>query len=220
MNCRRRPVRRSHSPGVIRPPRVDLPAAGVGIASQNQFFERISGPVSWAPTMTGALDQTTAAALRLGVAFGNCSDRMVRASRAPRPAPVICSRQAAFSPVPASRIAADTARSPAVTSAAKRNEPNIGELINIALEAIQDSNLAKLDGVFRNIDFNSEANLGRPKDRNRRLKNLLEDFAKPALDLRPSRVAEPHHGAAFFDLLDKVMPDWERRKQRLERAMA
>ena len=33
-------------------------------------------------------------------------------------------------------------------------------------------------------------------------------------------VAEPHHGAAFFDLLDKVMPDWERRKQRLERAMA
>lgn len=83
MNCRRRPVRRSHSPGVIRPPRVDLPAAGVGIASQNPFFERISGPVSWAPTM-----------------------------------------------------------------------------------------------------------------------------------------AEPHHGAAFFDLLDKVMPDWERRKQRLERAMA
>jgi predicted metal-dependent hydrolase len=33
-------------------------------------------------------------------------------------------------------------------------------------------------------------------------------------------MAEPHHGAAFFDLLDKVMPDWERRKQRLERAMA
>lgn len=31
---------------------------------------------------------------------------------------------------------------------------------------------------------------------------------------------EPHHGAAFFELLDKVMPDWERRKQRLERAMA
>ena len=33
-------------------------------------------------------------------------------------------------------------------------------------------------------------------------------------------VAEPHHGAAFFELLYKVMPDWERRKQRLERAMA
>lgn len=45
---------------------------------------------------------------------------------------------------------------------ARRNAPNIGELINIALEAIEDANRAKLEGVFRNIDFNSEANLGRP----------------------------------------------------------
>jgi predicted metal-dependent hydrolase len=33
-------------------------------------------------------------------------------------------------------------------------------------------------------------------------------------------IAEPHRGAAFFDLLDRVMPDCERRKQRLERIMA
>ena len=33
-------------------------------------------------------------------------------------------------------------------------------------------------------------------------------------------MAEPHHGPAFFELLEKVMPDWERRKHRLERAMA
>ncbi|MFN4100417.1 MAG: YgjP-like metallopeptidase domain-containing protein [Pararhodobacter sp.] len=33
-------------------------------------------------------------------------------------------------------------------------------------------------------------------------------------------VAEPHHGAAFFAPLDKVIPDWERRRLRLERAMA
>jgi hypothetical protein len=65
MNRRRRPVRRSHSPGVIRPPRVDLPAAGVGIASLNPLFERISGPVSCAPMITGAFDQTSAAAFRL-----------------------------------------------------------------------------------------------------------------------------------------------------------
>jgi len=32
--------------------------------------------------------------------------------------------------------------------------------------------------------------------------------------------AEPHHGPAFFELLEQVMPDWERRKQRLERVMA
>jgi hypothetical protein len=40
-----------------------------------------------------------------------------------------------------------------------RNEANIGELINVALEKIEDANRSKLEGVFRNIDFNSEANL-------------------------------------------------------------
>jgi type I restriction enzyme M protein len=39
--------------------------------------------------------------------------------------------------------------------------------------------------VFRNIDFNSEANLGKTKDRNRRLKNLLEDFASPRSTCAP-----------------------------------
>ena len=57
-----------------------------------------------------------------------------------------------------------------------RDASNIGELINITLEKIEESNRAKLEGVFRNIDFNSEANLGKVKDRNRRLKMLLEDF--------------------------------------------
>lgn len=71
-----------------------------------------------------------------------------------------------------------------------RSDANIGELINIALENIEEANKAKLEGVFRNIDFNSDANLGETKDRNRRLKNLLEDFANPVLDLRPSRIGD------------------------------
>ena len=29
-------------------------------------------------------------------------------------------------------------------------------------------------------------------------------------------VAEPHHGPAFFRLLERILPDWERRKKRLE----
>lgn len=33
-------------------------------------------------------------------------------------------------------------------------------------------------------------------------------------------VAEPNHGPRFFALLTQVMPDWPRRKQRLERIMA
>jgi predicted metal-dependent hydrolase len=33
-------------------------------------------------------------------------------------------------------------------------------------------------------------------------------------------MAEPHHGPRFFDLLERVMPDWEKRKARLERILA
>jgi type I restriction enzyme M protein len=70
----------------------------------------------------------------------------------------------------------------------QRHAPNIGEIINKALEQIEEANRLKLAGVFRNIDFNSEANLGRTEQRNERLKHLLEDFNDRRLDLRPSRV--------------------------------
>lgn len=69
---------------------------------------------------------------------------------------------------------------------AHREAANIGELINIALERIEDANKSKLENVFRNIDFNSEPALGQTRERNRRLKNLLDDFNNPKLDLRPS----------------------------------
>lgn len=72
----------------------------------------------------------------------------------------------------------------------QRNATNIGEIINTALDEIEDSNKEKLEGVFRNIDFNSEASLGQTKERNNRLKSLLEDFSDPKLDLRPSRVGK------------------------------
>lgn len=71
----------------------------------------------------------------------------------------------------------------------KRNEPNIGEIINIVLENIEEANKAKLEGVFRNVDFNSN-NLGQTKERNQRLKHLIDDFADPKLDLRPSVIGE------------------------------
>ena len=70
----------------------------------------------------------------------------------------------------------------------RRREANIGELLNIALEKIEDANKAKLENVFRNIDFNSEPYLGQTRERNRRLVSLLDDFANPRLDLRPSRI--------------------------------
>lgn len=74
-----------------------------------------------------------------------------------------------------------------------RNEANIGELINIALTDLEEANREKLysedgAGIFQNIDFNT-GKLGEPKDKNTRLKNLLLDFNKEALDLRPSHLA-------------------------------
>lgn len=69
-----------------------------------------------------------------------------------------------------------------------RTEKNIGERINTALEKIEDDNKLKLEGVFRNIDFNSEAALGETKDRNAKLKHLLEDFNDARLDLRPGQL--------------------------------
>jgi len=88
-----------------------------------------------------------------------------------------------------------------------RNEPNIGEHINIALDAIEETNKAKLEGVFRNIDFNSETNLGRTKDRNRRLKHLLEDFNKPQLDMSSSRVSEDVIGNTYIYLIERFASD-------------
>lgn len=55
---------------------------------------------------------------------------------------------------------------------------------------------------------------------NRRLVQAPVDTIDYVITHELCHVAEPHHGAAFFELLAKVMPDWERRKQRLERAMA
>lgn len=73
-----------------------------------------------------------------------------------------------------------------------RNEANIGELINIALTDLEEANREKLysedgAGIFQNIDFNT-SKLGEPKDKNTRLRNLLLDFNKEALDLRPSHL--------------------------------
>jgi type I restriction enzyme M protein len=68
------------------------------------------------------------------------------------------------------------------------NKDNLGEIINVALDEIEENNKEKLDGVFRNIDFNSEANLGQTRARNERLRHLLSSFGNKKLDLRPSKV--------------------------------
>lgn len=73
----------------------------------------------------------------------------------------------------------------------RRNEPANGERIDQALHAIEEANGTKLKdsnkSVFQDISFNNDK-LGDEKQKNDTLCSLLEDFAKPVLDLRPSRV--------------------------------
>ena len=69
----------------------------------------------------------------------------------------------------------------------KRHEPGNGERIDKALHAIEDANIGKLRDVFQDISFNANK-LGDEQQKNDILRHLLEDFARPELNLRPSRV--------------------------------
>ncbi len=90
----------------------------------------------------------------------------------------------------------------------QRDKTDIGERMNIALAGIEEANKAKLEGVFREVDFNSESKLGQTRDRNARLKMLLEDFATPKLDLRPSVVGEEDDiGNVYESLLERFASD-------------
>ncbi len=91
---------------------------------------------------------------------------------------------------------------------AHQNDEDIGDQINKILQKIEEANYEKLEGVFRNVDFNSEANLGKTKDRNRRLKNLINDFDKPELNFRPSIIGtEDIIGNAYMFLIERFASD-------------
>ena len=73
----------------------------------------------------------------------------------------------------------------------QRHEPGNGERIDQSLHAIEEANGTKLKdagkSVFQDISFNTDR-LGEEKQKNTILRHLLEDFAKPELNLKPSRV--------------------------------
>lgn len=73
----------------------------------------------------------------------------------------------------------------------RRYEPGNGERIDMALHALEEANGTKLKdlgkSVFQDISFNTDK-LGEEKQKNTILKDLLEVFAVPELDLKPSRV--------------------------------
>ncbi|TVR77871.1 MAG: M48 family peptidase [Rhodospirillales bacterium] len=55
---------------------------------------------------------------------------------------------------------------------------------------------------------------------NRRLIQAPVDAIDYVITHELCHIAEPHHGPKFLALLDQVMPDWPKRKERLERKMA
>lgn len=69
----------------------------------------------------------------------------------------------------------------------KRHEAGNGERIDKALHAIEEANITKLRDVFQDISFNSNK-LGEEAQKNELLRDLLEDFAKETLSLKPSRI--------------------------------
>jgi type I restriction enzyme M protein len=68
-----------------------------------------------------------------------------------------------------------------------RHQPGNGERIDKALHAIEEANIVKLRDVFQDISFNANK-LGDEAQKNDILRHLLEDFAKPELNLRPTRI--------------------------------
>ena len=89
-----------------------------------------------------------------------------------------------------------------------RTQSDIGERIDVALAGIEEANKEKLEGVFREVSFNSETKLGQTRDRNARLKHLLEDFNDPRIDLRPSVVGdEDVIGNVYEYLLERFASD-------------
>lgn len=71
----------------------------------------------------------------------------------------------------------------------RRHEAGNGERIDKALHAIEEANIGKLRDVFQDISFNSNK-LGEEKQKNDLLRHLLEDFSRPELNMRPSRVGK------------------------------
>lgn len=84
----------------------------------------------------------------------------------------------------------------------KKDEDNIGELINIALHAVEDANGDRLEGLF-SIDFNSDAVLGKTEQRNKMLRHLMTDFSK--IDL--TAAGDDVIGNAYMYMIERFGSD-------------
>lgn len=94
---------------------------------------------------------------------------------------------------------------------AARYQPGNGARIDRALQALEEANPARLRDVFRHLSFNTPG-LGDEAHKNDLLRRLLEAFARPALNLRESRVGTgPAAGAACEFLLGNFAAQGDRK---------
>ncbi len=84
----------------------------------------------------------------------------------------------------------------------KKEEDNIGEELNKVLHRIEETNKAKLEGVF-SVDFNSESILGKQAQRNKMLRHLIDDFYK--IDL--GEADEDVIGNSYMYLIERFGAD-------------
>ncbi len=80
----------------------------------------------------------------------------------------------------------------------RREQPNIGELVDLTLAALETQNRSKLDRMFHHVSFNNETSLGPTSRRNARLKQFLASLAYLDLRSHPGAI-----GAVFLYLQER-----------------
>lgn len=86
-----------------------------------------------------------------------------------------------------------------------RNEDNIGKIINESLKNIEAQNQEQLNGIFKDINYDSELIHGPIKEKNKNLKILIEKFYEIKLD--PDHIDEISLGQLYELLIDKYYAD-------------
>lgn len=81
---------------------------------------------------------------------------------------------------------------------AQQSADNIGEILNVALQQIEDANDEKLHDIFT-VDFNAQAILGPTAQRNKMIRDLLNDFNRADL----SDVDDDILGNAYMYMIER-----------------
>jgi len=85
-------------------------------------------------------------------------------------------------------------------SAISAGSMSLGEVLNVAGHRIEEANTPRLDSILTGVNWNDEAKLGSPVNRERIIRNLLDHFSE--LDLRDNNLQADGGGGAVNVLGD------------------